>query len=126
DDCMPKGLSGACQAHCQRKQGKQYSIWIVITFGKNLIRADARVLIDVTRLGHSHHRVQKQHAIHRFYSALGHFFVCPVQWVARLKGNYVLVSRLFQLCSYCRWSKAQFVETVARRKLQYLKPARDI
>src|SRR5687768_4508949 len=104
DDGMPESFAWPGHAHRQRQERKQSAILLVIQLGKSLVGADARVVLYITRLRHPDGRMQQERTSNSVRGLLGHFFVGPVERVARLKGHNISLSDTLEFISHLRRS----------------------
>jgi hypothetical protein len=126
DDGMPHSLARARHAHRQRQQRQQHAPRLVMVIHQRLVRAHAGVMIDIAGLGHAHHRMQQQHAVHAGRRALGQFLVHAVQRVARLEGDHIGAVELFQAVAHLGGRLAQLAEVVVHRQVQHTDGAADV
>jgi hypothetical protein len=60
DDRVPDRLARARHAHRERQQAQDRAAGIVVPVDQRLVRADARVVVDVPRLGQPDDRMNEQ------------------------------------------------------------------
>ena len=88
---MPQRFARSGHPHRQRQQRQHHAAGRVVPRSTRLVAADARVVIDVARLGHADHRMNQQPCVADFRGARKRqLFVRAVHRVARLERDDVL------------------------------------
>lgn len=99
----PVPTAGGVGGHAHREgQQRQYdAIRIGKVLQQRFVSADARVMIDVSRLGHTHDRMQQQSAIDFSAGAQHHFFMRAMQRIASLKGYDICTAQPHEFSRTC-------------------------
>jgi len=125
DDRVPDRLAGAAHAHRERQQRQRGGL-LGIFVQHMLIAAHPRVVIDITGLGHAHHRVDQQIGLGLTGGEEGQFDMGPVHRVAGLKGDNAAPAIAPEALAQFGGGQAQMREIVVPRQVQRLHAATDI
>ena len=93
DDRVPHCLARAAHAHRQRQQRKLGRV-LRVAGQQRLITADSRVMVNITRLGHSNHRMNQEVCLHLLGRPQCKLLMRPMHRVARLKRHHLTPSEL--------------------------------
>ena len=75
-------------------------------------------MINVPRLGHTHHRMQEQHTVDLFNRSLGKLLMDAMERIARLKRNHIGMTHRAQSLARLDWREPQLFEIVVVWKFQ--------
>ena len=107
DDGVPDRFARAAHSHREREQ-REHGRVLRIVRHQRLVAADARVVVDVARLGHADDRVDEQVRAFFLRGAERELVVCAVHRVAGLEGDDLRPAALAELF-------AEFLRRVAER-----------
>ena len=86
NDRVPDGFAWAAHPHGQRQEREHRGVLRIVSH-ERLVAADARVVVDVARLGHADDRMDEQVGAFFFRGAERELVVGAVHWIARLEGD---------------------------------------
>ena len=116
DDGMPEGFARAAHPHSQRQQGELHR-GLRVAGKDRLVAVNASVVIEVTRLGHTHYGVNQEVGLQFLGCPQRQLEVRPVHRVSRLERDHSLPSTLSQLLAQLGWGGAKHAKVVVDGEL---------
>ena len=124
DDSVPESLARPGHPHRERQQREQKVTRVVVLPGEGAVRANAREVIDVARLGQADHRMKQQRPVNRTRGAGGQLFVGAVQRVTRLEGDDVWTAKRREPRANFHRRQTQRLEIVVARQGEHAQTTR--
>ena len=125
DDRVPDRFARPAHPHRQRQQREVRRVLRVVRH-ERLVAADARVVVDVARLGHADDRVHEQVGFFFLGGAERELVVGAVHRVAGLEGDDLSPAALGELFAQLGRRVAERFVVVVQRQLQALDLAADV